>query len=329
MVSTGMNGFGRFGLHLLKYWLDRRKCANFSIDYINDDYLSPQEAYAILLNDRFVRIPEGYTVSLDDHSLSFVDPSGESHALFFSHTPKEQIPWRGKPQLLLECSGKYCDATLNRPYLEGHTDKVIISATVANADQTLIVGFNLQDYDPNAPILSYGSCIINAFVPLTHWIHQQFQLQDCDTSVIHNTPEYQLLRPENQTLHRRPCSLQWMGPTLLPYLTPDNFTVLKTYIPHPGISLIDMRYRLTKPPAPTEMMAILAASMATGPLKDLYSFDQPHATPESHLNSPYSAVLRTDGVQLVGDNLYLSCFFDNENSVNRYFDLVNHISKTS
>ena len=36
---VGINGFGRFGLHLLKYWLDRSSKSSFKIDYINDDYL--------------------------------------------------------------------------------------------------------------------------------------------------------------------------------------------------------------------------------------------------------------------------------------------------
>ena len=37
---AGINGFGRFGLHLLKYWLDRASSSNFSIGYINDDTIN-------------------------------------------------------------------------------------------------------------------------------------------------------------------------------------------------------------------------------------------------------------------------------------------------
>ena len=36
--NTGINGFGRVGLHLLKYWLDRNDESNFDIKYINDDF---------------------------------------------------------------------------------------------------------------------------------------------------------------------------------------------------------------------------------------------------------------------------------------------------
>ena len=52
--SAGINGFGRFGLHLLKYWLDRDNEANFTINYINDDTLTILQAYEIIIKDEFV-----------------------------------------------------------------------------------------------------------------------------------------------------------------------------------------------------------------------------------------------------------------------------------
>jgi glyceraldehyde 3-phosphate dehydrogenase len=327
MVSTGINGFGRFGLHLLKYWLDHRKSANFSIDFINDDFLSPQAAHAIIINDRFVKITENHTVIINGDTISFIDSTGFECSIPFSNTDKEQIPWRGKPQFLLECSGKYCNAELNQEYLEGETGKIIISATVADADQTLIFGFNHQDYNPKAKIYSYGSCIINAFIPLTDWINQQCQIQDCDTTIIHSIPEYKLLKPSHTAPQRRSCSLEWMGPKLLNYINSDNFTVLKTYIPYPGISMIDMRYHLTQTPDMETFKSNLEQAFASGPLKTLYRFEQPNQSPELHLNSTYSAILRHAGMRFVGANLYISCYFDNENSVNRYYDLVNFIAK--
>ena len=47
--SAGINGFGRFGLHLLKYWLDRNNEANFTIYYINDDTLTIFQSYEIII----------------------------------------------------------------------------------------------------------------------------------------------------------------------------------------------------------------------------------------------------------------------------------------
>ncbi|MBF0358726.1 MAG: hypothetical protein HQL70_08955 [Magnetococcales bacterium] len=327
MVSTGVNGFGRFGLHLLKYWLDRRQSASFSIDYINDDSLTLQAAYDIINSDKFVRITDSYTVLFSGDSLSFEDEAGLRHTILFSNVAKGQIPWLGRPQLMLECSGKYCSASLTRSDLIGETRKVIISASVADADQTVVVGFNHHDYDHKLQVYSYGSCIINAFLPLTDWLHQNYKIKDCDTTVIHNIPEYRIKQPGGDVLQRRSCSLEWMGPKLMPYLNSDNFTVLKTYVPYPGISMIDMRYRLASPPDTIgRLTEELQEAFAAGSLKALYSFDKPGQTPESHLNSTFSATLRRDGLRFVGDNLYISCYFDNENSVNRYYDFVNIVA---
>ncbi len=40
MNSVGINGFGRFGLHLLRYWIINHTKANFFIKFINDEKLT-------------------------------------------------------------------------------------------------------------------------------------------------------------------------------------------------------------------------------------------------------------------------------------------------
>ena len=46
--KAGINGFGRFGLHITKYWLDRSDESTFSIGYINDDTLTIEQSIEIL-----------------------------------------------------------------------------------------------------------------------------------------------------------------------------------------------------------------------------------------------------------------------------------------
>ena len=53
-VTTGINGFGRFGLHLLKYWLDRSHHADYTINYINDDFLDIHKIHEIIISDEAV-----------------------------------------------------------------------------------------------------------------------------------------------------------------------------------------------------------------------------------------------------------------------------------
>jgi len=69
MIITGINGFGRFGLHLLKYWLDRSHSAHFKICYINDDFLSLKEIYEIIKNDKYV-IFDKYTIRITESQVT-------------------------------------------------------------------------------------------------------------------------------------------------------------------------------------------------------------------------------------------------------------------
>ena len=62
--TTGLNGFGRFGLHFLKYWLDRKYASNFILEYINDDYLKIKDIKKIILTDPYVKF--------DDYNLEVV-----------------------------------------------------------------------------------------------------------------------------------------------------------------------------------------------------------------------------------------------------------------
>ena len=49
---VGINGFGRFGLHIIKYWLDRNDESAFTINYINDDSLTINQSIEILKNPK-------------------------------------------------------------------------------------------------------------------------------------------------------------------------------------------------------------------------------------------------------------------------------------
>ena len=52
--KAGINGFGRFGLHIIKYWLDRNDESAFTISYINDDFLTIDQSIEIFRYTRFV-----------------------------------------------------------------------------------------------------------------------------------------------------------------------------------------------------------------------------------------------------------------------------------
>ena len=52
----GMNGFGRFGLHFLRFYLKNFKKNKFILKYINDTNLSFNKIKEIIKKDKYVKL---------------------------------------------------------------------------------------------------------------------------------------------------------------------------------------------------------------------------------------------------------------------------------
>lgn len=322
-TTAGMNGFGRFGLHLLKYWLDRSHQALFCIKYINDDTLTARDAYRIITTDTAVRFDK-YTVTLLDSVFIFRRLDGAKVSIEYTHAQKDAISWLGKPHLFFECSGKNSVVQECKVFLQGHTRLVLISCTSWDAEKTLIFGYNHVEFDPGARIISYGSCMVNAYVPLAAHLHEKYGVMESDANFIHNIQCYK--RAAFNTLNRKLCTLERSGPRLLSFLNGNNFTVNYTVVPHIGVSMFDFRFRLKKAATKESIIQELNDAFSNGMLKNLYTMVDTDNGPEAYNCTTYSAVIIKDKLKLLADNLYLFGYFDNENSVNRYYDLVDYIS---
>ncbi|MBW2524509.1 MAG: hypothetical protein JRI23_10050 [Deltaproteobacteria bacterium] len=329
-VSCGINGFGRFALHLLKYWLQRRVKAHFHIEAINDDLLDVEQALEIIHGDPYVRFDE-YCVWREGDELRIQTLDGSERAIRYTNESPSAVDWLGQPEVVLECSGKLTEARRCRFYLTGRTERVLISATSWDSDATLVYGFNHRTFNPAVHrLLSYGSCTVNGYVPLAQHIHDRYGVLDSDVNVVHNIVRHRLA--EHDTLLRKPCTLERSAPRLLPFIDEgQNFVVTYSVVPWDGVSMIDFRFRCQRPPASEQaLVAELEAALGEGgALRGLYSMVDSDAGPQAHNCTPYSAVFVKEGIKLRRDNVYLQAYFDTENSVNRYFDLLDYICESS
>ena len=321
---AGINGFGRFGLHLLKYWLDRNDETSYDVKFINDEILTINQAIYILNNDPAV-ILNKYRIKKIVNKIRFLKPGGESYEIEYSNTSKSQIPWIGKPDLFFECSGKNTIKKDCLRYIKGKTKVVMISATSWDADKTFIYGFNNEKYEKKYKIISYGSCTVNAFVPLGEFMNKLYGIKDADVSVVHNIQKYRL--KDNNTLNRKFCTLEKSGPQLLRFLNNKNFKVNYTVVPYTGVSMIDFRFRLKKCPSLNQFIRSFEQGIYEGKLKGLYNIHEIDRGPEVHNCTPFSAVFIKENLKIVNDQIYIFGYFDNENSVNRYYDLANYIAQ--
>jgi glyceraldehyde 3-phosphate dehydrogenase len=321
-IVCGINGFGRFGLHLLKYYLDRYDKSGFQISYINDDFLSIDQAIDIICNDSYVEFRR-YKVLLEDNNIVIKTPEGLIHKFIYSNNQSNNIPWIGKVDLFLECSGKHTERSASSVFLKNKTKHVIISATSWDPDATLVYGFNHLDYKKSQKVISYGSCTVNAYLPLAKYIDDAYSILDSDVNVIHNIQKYRL--DDNYTIVRKFCTLEKSGPMLMPKIS-NLLKVNYTVIPYDGVSTIDFRFKVSKDLDLQGFVNDLKESINKGMLNELYGIDKIDLGPEVHNCTPYSAVFIEDQIKVINSNIYIYSYFDNENSVNRYYDLVNYIS---
>lgn len=322
-ISTGINGFGRFGLHLLKYWLDRSEEASFKVDYINDDFLTQDNIFNIINNDEYV-IFNKYKIGLtSDNYLSILKPSGESFKIKLTLSDPESISWIGQPDIFLECSGKRTVSEENDCLLKDKTKLVLISATSWDIPKTLVYGFNHDEYLPTDTSISYGSCTVNAYVPLAKYMYDKYQYTNSDVNVVHNVAKHKL---EN-TLIRKFCTLEKSAQQFFDHLNDDNFIVNYTVVPYTGVSMIDLRFHIPTDITLKDFLHDFSSAIKDGALKGLYGMDEVDIGPEVHNCTTFSTNFIKENIKLVGNNLYMHGYFDTENSVNRYYDLLNYISQ--
>jgi len=323
--SSGLNGFGRFGLHLIKYWLERAEGCNFKIDYINDDTISLEKAYKIINNDQYVKF-NNYEIIKSKNSLIFLKQNGNKYNIEYTQNIKSKISWIGKPDIFLECSGKNPSKNDCLIYIKGNTKTVIISQTSWDADEILIYGYNHHIFNPEKhKVISYGSCTLNSYIPLANYINQKYKILNSDVNFIHNVPEYKLRK--SFTLERRLCSLEKAGPLLLNFLNLDNFKINYTLVPYTGVSMFDFRFQVAKHIDKNKFINDLSKIFAKGDFKYLYKLDVIDKGPEVYKGTSYSAIFIKNNIQVLKNNIYLHGYFDNENSVNRYFDITNYLCR--
>lgn len=319
-VPIGMNGFGRFGLRLFRYWLSNKDRAGFDISFINEPHRSAQDIAENMKDDTVIgSIPhsvkvEGNTIRVDGHPI-----------VVSSAKTIEDIPWHNDVKMVFECTGKFTDREKAAQHLRGSVKKVLISATSLSADMLIVLGVNHNEYDPSRhTIVSYGSCTINAYVPIAKVLNDAFGIEASHVHVIHNTPLRDIKKPFGE-IARKGCTLEVVGPRLLPSLL-NVFTVTYRHVPYPGASLMDMSFNLSKDVSPEEVVVMLKEASETS--QDIHlDFAKEDTTSNDHISHPASAVIIPSEVRKVGKRVLLSAWFDNENSATRFFDFANFILK--
>jgi len=249
----------------------------------------------------------------------------------------KQLPWGELDiDLVLECSGSFCDRATAQIHLQAGAKRLLFSQpAAADIDATIVYGFNHQRLQPEHRIASSASCTTNCVVPVLDLLHRGFGIEQGLTTTIHSAMNDQPVIDSNHRTDLRlsRSALQSIIPIdtglargidrLLPELA-GRFQCNHLRVPTTNVSLMDLSLQLSTPTTPAQINALLADATTQGPLVGLLGYtDEPHASVDFNTD-PRSGIVDGTQTRVSGDRLLkLMCWFDNEwGFANRMLDVA-------
>ena len=178
-MRIGINGFGRIGRLALRALLERHPQAE--IVGVND--LADLGASAHLLQydsnyGRFDRSVEATTDGLVVDGVSIP---------YFSIRDWDALPWGDLgADLVVESTGVGTERARAAAHLDAGAGRVLISAPSGDADLTVVLGVNDDQFDPASHyVVSNASCTTNGLAPPLDVVHREFGVRKGLMSTIH------------------------------------------------------------------------------------------------------------------------------------------------
>jgi len=165
---VAINGLGRIGNQVLRHYIHTlpKNC-----EIVAANTSSVEDAAYLLKYDSvhgradFEIQTRPDTLIIDGHEITIVS----------NHNPLE-LPWKElEIDIVLECTGRFTEASLAQQHIQAGAKKVLISAPGTNVDLTIVKGVNEQAYDTKQHhIVSNASCTTNSLAPVMKVLEENF-----------------------------------------------------------------------------------------------------------------------------------------------------------
>ncbi len=329
-VKIGINGFGRIGRLVARAAL---RDGSVEIAGIND--ITDANTLAHLFKYDSVHGPYEGSVSVDGDALNI---DGKKIPVCAEKDPSK-LPWgEVGAEIVVESTGLFTDREKAAQHLKAGAKKVIISAPSKDAEWTVVMGVNENDYDPSKhEIMSNASCTTNCLAPVCKVLHDNFNIQRGLMTTIHSyTNDQRILDLPHKDLRRARAAALNMIPTktgaaaaiglVMPDLNGkmDGFAMR---VPTPNVSVVDLTAEVKKSTTPDAINAAIK-SAAEGPLKGILHYcDEPLVSGDFN-GTTYSSIFDAGFTRVIeGNFVKVLSWYDNEYGFScRVIDLVKKIA---
>lgn len=317
MKKIAINGLGRVGRLILRRYIEG-SYRNFSIVALNDPM--PLDNIHYLLKYDSVHGPLQREVTITDHTLCVDD---QSFALY-NRRDAESLPWdEPKIDFVLECSGQYRHHNRVMQHIKAGADRVVITAPSGDADITLVMGVNEDNFDPEQHIIiSNASCTTNCLAPVLKILMDDFGVERALVTTVHAyTASQSMVDVAAGKPHRGRAGALNIIPTttgadactmlVLPELR-DRVIALALRVPVANVALIDISAVLTCDVKKEEINNAFRQA-ARGTMRDIVQYSDEQLVSSDIIGNRYSAVIHGLATRVLQRNMVnIFAWYDNE-----------------
>jgi len=317
-LRVGINGLGRIGRALVRLAHERRE---LGVEVVAANDAADTAALARLLRHDSVhgRFP-GQVV--DDNGGLRID----GRALPVSHAIRpEEIDWqRHGVEMVVEATGRFRRRALAAAHLGNGVRRVVVSATIPDADATFCLGINQKSFDPaRHTVVSNASCTTNCLAVTLAVLERGFGVEHALMNTIHCVTNSQNLvdmaHPDPRRARAAVAniipttsdaipSIEWVMPGLA-----GRVDGLAMRVPIIAGSLIDVVVRLGRDADRDELAAAFRAAAAAGPLAGILGATDEELVSSDFVDDPRSAIVDLPLLQRAGTRLVrVVAWYDNE-----------------
>ena len=222
---------------------------------------------------------------------------------------------------MIECAGKYKSHDALSAHLDAGASRVLASYPVDDADATVVYGVNHSVLNREQRIVSNASCTTNCLAPMVAVLDQAFTVRQGLMTTIHSyTNDQNLVDKAHGDLLRARAAAVNMIPTstgaakavglVLPHLK-GRLDGLAVRVPTLNVSLVDMTLLLEQP-VTVEGVHESLSNAAHGDLQGVLAMNHLALVSSDFNHLPYSCVVDTNHSRLLGQQLKLLAWYDNE-----------------
>jgi glyceraldehyde 3-phosphate dehydrogenase len=315
-VKVGINGFGRIGRLVYRAAMDH---PNLDVVAVND--ITDAKTLAHLLKYDSVHGVLESEVRADGNSI-VVD--GKKVEVFAEKDPSS-LPWKKLGvELVIESTGKFRGPDDAKKHLDAGAKKVLISAPAKGKGPVLniVLGVNQDQYDPQAQILTIGSCTTNCLAPVAKVLDDNFGIVRGFMTTVHAyTSDQRLLDAPHKDLRRARAAAAAIIPTttgaakalslILPELA-GKLDGVALRVPVATGSIIDLTCELSKEATVDDINAAMKKA-ASGPMKGILQYTEDPIVSTDVIHNPYSSIFDALSTMVMGKNLVkVFSWYDNE-----------------